>query len=69
MGLFSKKKAENKESEMKQYITGAGGSIVTKSLLNGTSQLKWLFRQESPHGNSCFECFLHAGRNGPGISQ
>ncbi len=51
MGLFSKKKTEDKKSEMKQYITGAGGSIVTKSLLNGTSQLKWLFRQESPYGN------------------
>lgn len=51
MGLFDKKKTDNRKSEMKQYITGAGGSIVTKSLLNKTSQLKWLFRQESPYGN------------------
>ncbi len=31
---------------MKQYIKGAGGTIVTKSLLNGTSKLKWMFRQD-----------------------
>ena len=54
MGLFSKKKKEKpeeKKQEMKVYIQGAGGSIVSKSILNGTSRLKWLFRQESEHGN------------------
>lgn len=62
MGLFSKKKKEpieqdaerkpeDKQQEMKVYIQGAGGTIVTKSILNGTSKLKWLFRQESGQGN------------------
>ncbi len=50
-----KGQAEQKETpgqqEMKIYIQGAGGTIVTKSILNGTSKLKWLFRQETEHGN------------------
>ena len=36
---------------MKQYITGAGGTIVSKSILEGTSKLKWLFRENSEYGN------------------
>lgn len=36
---------------MKVYIQGAGGTIVTKSILNGTTKLKWLFRQEGGLGN------------------
>lgn len=32
---------------MNTYIEGAGGCIVTKSLLNGETQLKWIFREES----------------------
>jgi len=36
---------------MKEYIRNAGGSIVSKSILNGTSKLKWLFRQEDERGN------------------
>ena len=46
-------KQQEKESrqETKVYIRGAGGTIVTKSILNGTSKLKWLFRQESEYGN------------------
>jgi len=60
MALFGKKKekekeeekaAEKKQPEMKVFIRGAGGSIVSKSILSGTSRLKWLFRQESGHGN------------------
>lgn len=52
MGLFRKKKKETPPpQEQKIYIQGAGGSIVSKSILNGTSRLKWLFRQESEHGN------------------
>ena len=62
MGLFGKKKESKnpqgnaeqrgeKQSETKVYIQGAGGTIVTKSILNGTSRLKWLFRQDSGHGN------------------
>lgn len=66
MGLFGKKKGnqpeggsekkpgekqQEKPQEMKVYIQGAGGTIVTKSILNGTSKLKWMFRQDSGHGN------------------
>ncbi len=67
MALFGKKKEkapeekrpekeqekapEEKRQEMKEYIRGAGGSIVSKSILNGTSRLKWLFRQGAGHGN------------------
>ncbi len=62
MGLDDKKKNDKSEQnpkgkmgeeqqEMKVYIQGAGGTIVTKSILNGTAKLKWLFRQESEHGN------------------
>ena len=54
MGLSGKKRndqPEEKQQEMKVYIRGAGGTIVSKSILNGTSRLKWLFRQEGGHGN------------------
>ena len=59
MGLFGRgkgktpegKQPEMKQPKMKEYIRGAGGSIVSKSILNGTSGLKWLFRQESEHLN------------------
>ncbi|MCC0672670.1 DUF2185 domain-containing protein [Clostridioides sp. ES-S-0145-01] len=53
MELFSKNKKETKveKSEVKQYITGAGGCIVSKSILNGTSKLRWLFREHSEFGN------------------
>lgn len=59
MGLFGKKKNQKQEhqerqkeqNETKIYIQGAGGTIVTKSILDGTSRLKWMFRQESEHGN------------------
>ena len=46
MALFNKKKNEPPPKEMKQYITGAGGTIVSKSILEGTSKLKWLFREK-----------------------
>jgi len=36
---------------MEQYITGAGGTIVSNSILNGTARLKWIFREESEYGN------------------
>lgn len=39
------------KKEMKVYIRGAGGTIVTRSILEGTSKLKWLFRQEGGQGN------------------
>lgn len=50
----NKEKKENKEkkpSKMKEYISGAGGSIVSKSILSGRSRLRWLFREESQYGN------------------
>jgi len=46
-----KKPVEEKQPERKEYIRGAGGSVVSKSVLNGTSRLKWLFRQEGVPGN------------------
>ena len=36
---------------MKEYIKGAGGTVVSKSILEGTSRLRWFFRQEAGHGN------------------
>ena len=36
---------------MKDYISGAGGTIVSKSILSGKAKLKWLFRDESEYGN------------------
>ncbi|EQF26259.1 hypothetical protein QEW_1400 [Clostridioides difficile CD160] len=51
MKLSSKKEQNVENSEMKQYITGAGGCIVSKSILNGTSKLKRLFREDSEFGN------------------
>lgn len=53
MGLFNKKEKEllPEKKELKQYINGAGGSVVSKSLLEGKSKLKWLFREDSGLGN------------------
>lgn len=54
MGLFNRKKTEGsqeKPMERREYIRGAGGTIVSKSILNGVSRLKWLFREKSEHGN------------------
>ena len=31
---------------MKKYVENAGSCIVTKSLLNGESNFRWLFREE-----------------------
>lgn len=42
MGLFDKFKKKEPIS-----THNLGGCIVTKSLLDGTSRLKWLFREES----------------------
>ncbi len=36
-----------KSGSMVRFIDNAGGCIITKSLLAGTSTLKWLFRSES----------------------
>ena len=38
MGLFKKKRAV--------FIENAGGVIITKSIYQGTSKLKWFFREE-----------------------
>ena len=50
MGLFDKfKKTEEKETEEKETLKthNLGGCIITKSLDDGTSKLKWIFREES----------------------
>ena len=39
MGLFRKKKIS--------IIENAGGVIITKSIYQGTSKLKWFFREKS----------------------
>lgn len=39
MGLFRKKKIS--------FIENAGGVIITKSIYQGTSKLKWFFREKS----------------------
>lgn len=38
------RKSEETKQEMKVYIRGTGGTIVTKSILTSASKLKWLFR-------------------------
>ncbi len=48
--MKKKEQAEGQEQK-KPYIRGAGGTIVSKSVINGTAKLKWLFRQESEYGN------------------
>ncbi|MCI9337520.1 MAG: DUF2185 domain-containing protein [Lachnospiraceae bacterium] len=47
----AEKQPQESQKEMKVYIRGAGGTIVTKSILDGTSKLKWLFRQDGGLGN------------------
>ncbi|MCI8482904.1 MAG: DUF2185 domain-containing protein [Lachnospiraceae bacterium] len=52
-GAFSQTKTHQsgtKQKEIKQYIKETSGTIVSKSILEGTSKLKWLFRQESGEG-------------------
>lgn len=45
MGLFDKlKKTEKAETPMTHNL---GGCIITRSLYEGTSNLKWIFREES----------------------
>lgn len=48
---LNKKSSNKNPSEMKEYISGAGGTIVSKSILSGKAKLKWLFRDESEYGN------------------
>ena len=31
---------------MKKYVENAGSCIVTKSILNGETKFRWLFREE-----------------------
>lgn len=45
MGLFEKFK--NKETSNAPKTHNHGGCIVTKSLYEGTSKLKWIFRESS----------------------
>lgn len=59
MGLFKQRKKEQKQEQQepqtqqkpREYIPGAGGTIVTKSILEGKSKLKWFFRQNGDLGN------------------
>lgn len=59
MGLFKQHKKEQKQEQQEQqvqqkpqeYIPGAGGCIVSKSILEGKSKLKWFFRQKEGLGN------------------
>ena len=44
MGLFDMFKKKNKQIS---FIENAGGVIITKSIYEETSKLKWLFREES----------------------
>ena len=46
------KESENitEKSEQNQFIQKAGACVVTKSLLNGSSKLKWLFRENNSIG-------------------
>ena len=44
MGLFDKLKKKNTNGT---FIENAGGVIITKSIYQRTSKLKWLFREES----------------------
>ena len=51
MGLFQRKREKTEKKEIKQYITGAGATIVTKSVLEGRTRLKWFFREKDGIGN------------------
>ena len=45
MGLFDKFKKTEEKKTLKTH--NLGGCIITKSLDDGTSKLKWIFREES----------------------
>ena len=47
MGLFDIFKKKNTENKEAIFISNAGGMIITKSLLEGKSKLKWTFRENS----------------------
>ena len=51
MRLFDKFKNKNTKIT---FIENAGGVIITKSIYQGTSKLKWLFREESGTPTACF---------------
>ena len=45
MGLFDKFKKTEEKKTLKTH--NLGGCVITKSLDEGTSKLKWIFREES----------------------
>lgn len=45
MGLFDKFKKTEEKKTLKTH--NLGGCVITKSLDDGTSKLKWIFREES----------------------
>ena len=55
---------EPAEAPAQPYIEAAGFTIVSKSILNGTSKLKWLFRHDNGQGNG-WVCLW--GQRYPGI--
>lgn len=50
MGLLDKNKTNKKKTTDKTNQRPLGACIVTKSLLEGTSQLKWMFRENNGIG-------------------
>ena len=52
MGFFDKtKKIESKEAVKSHNL---GGCVVTRSLYEGTSKLKWIFREQTPKNTSIY---------------
>ena len=56
MGMFDrlvpkKKQPPKPQQEFRQYISGAGACIVSKSVLERRTALRWLFREDNGIGN------------------
>ena len=45
MGLFDKLKKKEEKEPLRTH--NLGGCVITRSLYEGTSRLKWIFREES----------------------
>ena len=50
MGIFDKLKKKEKEGST-IFIKNAGGCVITKSIYNGESKLKWIVREEGKNEN------------------
>lgn len=51
MGLFDNLFGKKKVEQQKKMIENAGGCVITRSLLDGTSKLRWLFREQGVNPN------------------